>query len=174
MTVLLTGLTAAGKREIAYKLERRLFDENRLVKVLDGQNMRLGLSRDLAFSAAHRSENLRRASEVARLFNEAGNICICSFVAPHEEIRAKAKQVIGEERFLEVHVDVSLDYCKSRDKRGFYEKALKGEIRDLPGVTTPFDVPIAPDLRVSPDSISMDECVAQIVALLEERGFLTP
>ncbi len=174
VTVFLTGLTAAGKREIAYKLERRLFDEGRTVKVLDGQNMRLGISRDLAFSAAHRSENLRRASEVARLFNEAGTICICSFVAPHQEVRAKAKQVVGEDRFLEVHVDVSTDFCKSRDKKGLYKKAENGEIRDFPGVTTTYEAPSSPDLRVSPESDSMEECVARIVALLEERGFLTP
>lgn len=174
VTLLLTGLSSAGKRELAYQLERRLFDANRSVKVLDGQNMRLGISRDLAFSPAHRSENLRRASEIARLFNEAGTICICSFVAPHDEIRAKIKHVVGQERFLEVHVDVSIEFCKSRDKDGLYEKAEKGELLNFPGVSTIYEAPKSPDLRVSPEENSMEECVAQISALLEERGFFTP
>ncbi len=171
VTILLTGLTAAGKREIAYSLERRLFDLGYLVKVLDGQNMRLGISRDLAFSPAGRSENLRRASEVARLFNELGAICICCFVAPYAEIRAKAKQAIGEDRFIEVHVDVSFEFCKSRDANGVYEKAEKGEIKSFPGVSVPYEKPLEPDLTVCPESSSIEECAAQIETLLEDRGF---
>ncbi len=171
-TVLLTGLSEAGKRDVAYALERRLFDESRAVKVLDGQNIRLGLSRDLGFSPSHRSENLRRVSAVANLFNDAGFFCICCFVAPHEEIRAKFKQAIGAERFIEVHVNASLEYCRGRDSEGLYAKAEAGELENFPGVTTPYEEPKNPDLVVTPEEDAVEECVARIIGVLEERGFL--
>ena len=111
-TLLLTGLSGAGKTTIAYALERRLFDDGRCVSVLDGQNMRLGISKDLGFSAAERSENLRRSSEVAKLLNDGGMICICSFVAPDEAVRNKVADVIGRERLLVVHLDAPVEICR--------------------------------------------------------------
>src|SRR6185437_1897361 len=114
VTLLLTGLTGSGKSEIAYALERRLFEMGRAVTVLYGQNMRQGLSRDLGFTADDRSENLRRSAEVAKIVNDAGLICLCAFVAPHEAVRQRAKQVIGEDRFFEIHLACPVEICRQR------------------------------------------------------------
>ena len=107
------------------------------------------------------------------MFNEVGSFCICSFLAPYREVREKAKQVIGSERFLEVHVKASLEFCRSRDKDGLYEKAEAGEILDFPGVTTPYEDSENPDLVVCLEEDPLEECVAQIIGLMEERGFLS-
>lgn len=166
-TILLTGLTGSGKTSIAYALERRLFDSGRAVTVLDGENMRLGLSRDLGFTAGERSENMRRAAEVAKVVNDSGLICICSFVAPSAEVREKARKVIGDNRFLEVYLSAPVDVCRKRDTRGHYEKADSGELREIPGVSAPYDVPESPDLVLETDKLSIDECVDRIVRLFE-------
>ncbi len=134
-TVFLTGLTAAGKTTIARALERRLFDEGRVTVRLDGENMRLGISRDLGFSAQERSENVRRTAEVARLLNDQGVIAICALVAPKSEVRERARELIGPERFVEVFVDTPLDVCRRRDSDGLYLAADRGEIPQFPGVS---------------------------------------
>ena len=171
-TVLLTGLTGSGKTSIAYALERRLFEEGRACTVLDGQNMRLGISRDLGFSAHDRSENLRRSAEVAKLFNDAGLICMAAFVAPNEEVRQKAAEVIGRERFIVVHVAAPVEVCRERDTRGHYLKADAGEMLNFPGVSAPYDVPENADLILPTHEIGIPECVDRIVTLLKERGFI--
>ncbi len=170
-TILLTGLTGSGKTTIAYALERRLFDMGRAATVLDGQNMRQGISRDLGFSADDRSENLRRSAEVAKLINEAGLICIAAFVAPNEQVRQRAAQVVGEDRFLVIHIDAPLEICRERDEDGQYDKADSGDIAGFPGVSAPYEVPETPDLTLATHEASVVECVDQIVKLLEERGF---
>ena len=167
-TILLTGLTGSGKTSIAYALERRLFDAGKTVTVLDGENMRLGLSKDLGFTSDDRSENLRRAAELAKLMNDSGLICICSFVAPSAEVRAKAKKVIGEDRFMEVYVNLPVELCRERDTKGQYKKADSGEIKNFPGVSAPYDEPESPDLKLEADKHSVDECVDRIIRLLEK------
>jgi len=167
-TILLTGLTGSGKTSVAYALERRLFDGGRAVTVLDGENMRLGISKDLGFSANERSENLRRAAEVAKLFNDSGLLCIASFVAASAEVRARVKNEIGEERFIEIYLSSPVEVCRERDKKGHYEKADKGELKDIPGVSAPYDIPQSPDLVLETDKISVDECVDRIMRLLEQ------
>ena len=171
-TVLLTGLTGSGKTSIAQALERRLFEEGRACVALDGQNMRLGISRDLGFSSADRSENLRRSSEVAKLFNDAGLICLAAFVAPDEEVRQKAAEVVGRDRFFVVHLSAPVDVCRERDTDGHYPKADAGEMLNFPGVSAPYDVPENADLDLPTHEIGISDCVDQIVALLEERGIL--
>jgi len=171
-TVLLTGLTGSGKSSIAQALERRLFEEGRACVALDGQNMRLGISRDLGFSASDRSENLRRSAEVAKLFNDAGLICIGAFVAPDEEVRQKAAEVVGRERFFVIHLSAPVDVCRERDTDGHYPKANAGEMLNFPGVSAPYDVPENADLVLPTHEIGISECVDQIVALLEKRGIL--
>ncbi len=168
-TLLLTGLSGAGKTTIAYALERRLFDDGRCVSVLDGQNMRLGISKDLGFSAAERSENLRRSSEVAKLLNDGGMICICSFVAPNEAVRNKVADVIGREHLLVVHLDAPVEICRERDTEGLYAKADAGEIANFPGVTAPYEPPANADLVLATDRTPVAECVEKIVRLLVER-----
>ncbi len=171
-TVLLTGLTASGKTSIAFALERRLFDVGRACTVLDGRNMRRGISRDLGFTAEERSENLRRSAEVAKLINDAGLICIAAFVAPSEEVRQKAGDVIGRQRFLTVHVATPVEICRQRDQEGAYAKADAGDIANFPGVSAPYEVPSSPDLVLRPDQLSTDQCVDQIMALLTQNGMI--
>lgn len=169
-TVLLTGLTSAGKSTIATALERRLFDRGRTTIRLDGENVRLGISRDLGFSAQERSENLRRVAEVARLVNSQGLIAIAALVAPEAEIRARARELIGTERFLEVFIDTPIELCRERDTTGLYDAADRGEIGQFPGVTSGYDRPEDMDLRLDPSVQSVEECVDAILVLLEERG----
>lgn len=170
VTVLLTGLTGSGKTTLAYAVERRLFDQGRAVTVLDGQNMRRGISKDLGFTADERSENLRRSAEVAKLFNDAGVIVLAAFVAPDEAIRKKAATTIGRERFLVVHLDAPLEVCRQRDTDGHYKLADSGEIATFPGVSSPYEPPAKPDLVLATDKLPVDQCVEQILALLDSRG----
>jgi bifunctional enzyme CysN/CysC len=170
VTVLLTGLTGAGKSTLAYALERKLFDEGRAVVVLDGQNMRRGISKDLGFTADERSENLRRSAEVAKLFNDAGIIVLAAFVAPDEAVRQRAAAAIGRERFLVVHLDCPLEVCRQRDTDGHYRLADSGEIANFPGISAPYEPPASPDLVLKTDKLSVAECVAKVVALVESRG----
>jgi bifunctional enzyme CysN/CysC len=168
-TILLTGLTGSGKTTIAYALERRLFEMGRAATVLDGQNMRQGISRDLGFTAEDRSENLRRSAEVARLINEAGLICIGAFVAPSEQVRRKAAQVIGEDRFLVVHLAAPVPVCRERDTEGWYERADSGEIANFPGVSSAYEEPSAPDLSLPTHEWPVSRCVEAILKMLEDR-----
>jgi bifunctional enzyme CysN/CysC len=172
VTVLLVGLTGSGKSRIAYALERRLWNQGRAVTVLYGQNMRQGLNRDLGFTADDRSENLRRSAEVAKLMNDAGLITIAAFVAPHEAVREKAKQVIGQDRVLEVYCTAPMDVLRARDKSGAYRLADEGRIAQMPGVTAAFEEPKAPDLMLPTDQIDVEESVARIVELMKARGYL--
>jgi bifunctional enzyme CysN/CysC len=171
-TVLLTGLTGSGKTTLAFALERRLFDEGRAVVVLDGQNMRRGISKDLGFTADERSENLRRSAEVAKLFNEAGVIVLAAFVAPDEAVRQKAAECIGRERFLVVHLDAPLEVCRQRDTDGHYKLADSGEIAMFPGVSSPYEPPAQADLVLPTDKLPVEACLDRILALLESRGVL--
>ena len=173
VTILLTGLTGSGKTTIAYALERRLFDEARTVTVLDGQNMRRGISRDLGFSVQDRSENLRRCSEIAKLMNNAGLICIAAFVAPDAKVREKAKQAIGEDRFLGIYLSAPIEVCRQRDDDGMYARADSGEIDSMPGVSAPYDVPTEADLVLQTDTTEVNECVDQIIALLKDKGYIS-
>lgn len=171
VTVLLTGLAKTGKTVIAHAAERKLFDEGRLVAVLDGQRLRMGMSRDLGFSPGERSENVRRAAETARLMNEAGLICLAAFVAPERAVRERARRTIGEDRFLEVYLTAALPVLRERDEAGIYAAADRGEAQ-LPGVTAPFEPPSQPDLVLRTDALDMDACSERVVALLKDRGFI--
>ncbi|MCA9176189.1 MAG: sulfate adenylyltransferase subunit CysN [Planctomycetales bacterium] len=172
-TVLLTGLTGAGKTTIAYALERRLFDMGKAATVLDGQNMRQGISRDLGFTASERSENLRRSAEIAKLFNDAGLIVVAAFVAPQRDVRQRAREVIGKTRCLTVHLDCPIEVCRSRDTDGHYPKADSGVLANFPGVTAPYEPPQEPDLVLHTDQTPVDRCVEQIVNLLRERDYIS-
>jgi len=139
---------------------------------LDGENIRLGISRDLGFSARDRSENLRRVAEVALLANRQGLIAIAALVAPEADARARARELIGDHRFVEVFVDTPIEVCRERDPNGQYEAADRGEIQDYPGVSSTYDQPTDMDLRLDTSVQGVDECVDAILALLEDRGVL--
>jgi len=170
VTVLLTGLTGSGKTTLAYALERRLFDQGRTAVVLDGQNMRRGISKDLGFTADERSENLRRSAEVAKLFNDAGMIVLAAFVAPDEAVRQKAAATIGKDRFLVVHLSAPIDVCRQRDSEGHYQLADSGDMPLFPGVSSPYQPPPAPDLVLQTDKLPVDQCVERILELLKSRS----
>ncbi len=171
-TVLIYGLTGSGKASIAYEVEKRLWQANHAVTVLYGPDMRQGLCRDLGFTADDRSENLRRSAEVAKIVNESGLICICAFVAPHDVVRQKARDVIGGSNFVGVYLECPVEVCRQRDKSGAYTLADAGKILQFPGVSAVFEAPTDVDLTLRTDQLNVDECAEQIVALLRERGYI--
>ena len=171
-TVLLTGLTGSGKTAIGQALERKLFDGGRAVSVIDGEHVRKGLSRDLGFSANDRSENLRRSAHLAHTLNEAGLICIACFVTPSEEVRQKVARVIGEDRFVVVHVATPVEVCRQRDEKGQYAQADAGQLLNFPGVTAPYDTPPNPDVTLDASRQTIDECVNQIIETLRQKKII--
>ncbi len=174
VTVWLTGLSGSGKSTIARELERLLISEKHACYILDGDNMRYGLNRDLGFSSADRSENIRRVAEVARLFNQAGLIVLTSFISPYRQDREQAREIIGAERFLEVHVSAPLEVCESRDPKGLYKKARAGEIPQFTGISDPYEAPENPALTVPSATLPLNECVSTIRNSLAGGGFLAP
>ncbi|QDV22271.1 sulfate adenylyltransferase subunit CysN [Aureliella helgolandensis] len=171
-TLLLTGLSGSGKSTIAYGVERALFDMGRTAIVLDGEDLRRGLSRDLRYTPDDRSENLRRSAHMARLLNQNGFICLAAFIAPDAETRNKASELIGADHFLTVHIDAPLDVCQSRDPRGHYLHAGAGAMPKLPGAGTPYEVPQSPDLHLNTAELSIDECVEKVIALMRDRKLI--
>jgi len=171
-TVWLTGLSGSGKSTIAYELERQLTAAGRLCVVLDGDNVRHGLNRDLGFSADDRTENIRRIAEVARLMNGVGVIVITSFISPYLKDRRDAREIIGDDHFMEVFLDTPLTVCEARDPKGLYKKARAGEIPQFTGITAPYEAPESPELRLATENLSPVECAGAVAALLEDGGIL--
>ena len=170
-TVWLTGLTGSGKSAVAYALERRLFDEGKSAMVLDGHNARLGLSADLTFTHADRRENLRRAAEAARLFNAAGHIAICAFLSPSAQDRAMAKQIVGDEKFIEVYLDAPFDVCQQRAKSDEFTGTNK-DMAAFSDMAAPYEAPTSADLVLKTDDLTVDESVQKLYDLLNQRGLL--
>lgn len=168
-TLLITGLSGSGKTATALDLEKHLFDAGKKCVVLDGQNMRFGISRDLGFSAPERSENLRRAAEIAKTLNESGLICIAAFVAPHEDVRNRVRDLIGLDRFHHIHLEASLEVCRERDTTGRYLAAERGEIEDYPGVTSVYQDPDSSAVRVQTDVLSREEVLQKVLAVIEYK-----
>ncbi|MCO5367629.1 MULTISPECIES: adenylyl-sulfate kinase [Pseudomonas] len=165
-TLWLTGLSGSGKSTLAFALERTLLDLGRLAYALDGDNVRQGLCRDLGFSPADRSENIRRIAEVAQLMNDAGLIVIASFISPYREDREMARSIIGRHRFVEVFVSTPLETCVSRDPKGLYRKAKAGELKDFTGVSSPYEQPLDADLCLDTSELSVSECLEQILPMI--------
>ena len=172
VTVLLTGLTGSGKTAIAQAVERKLFDAGRGVALIDGEQVRRGLSLDLGFTADDRSENLRRSAHLAGAINDAGLICIASFVAPSEDVRQKVKTVIGTDRFYVVHVATPVEVCRTRDTKGQYKQADAGELPNFPGVTAQYAPPTAPDLILDTSDTTIDECADRLIEMLKSKSVL--
>jgi bifunctional enzyme CysN/CysC len=172
-TIWLTGLSGSGKSTLATELERALVDLGHACFMLDGDNVRSGLNRDLGFGPDDRSENIRRIAEVARLMNDAGLVAITAFISPYREDRDMARKIIGAERFFEVYLDASLEACEKRDPKGLYRKARAGEIPEFTGVSAPYEAPEAPSLTLDTAGRSVEECTVQLLAAVLSRIQIT-
>lgn len=166
--VWLTGLSGSGKTTLAKGLERKLHDQGFFTKLLDGDNVRAGINNNLGFGADDRVENIRRISEVAKLFVDGGVITICCFVSPTNDLRDMAKEIIGANDFILVHVNTSLEECEKRDVKGLYKRARKGEIPNFTGISAPFDEPINPQITISTEGREIGECVDSLLNSLKD------
>ena len=166
-----TGLSGSGKSTIANALEARLNQAGKLSYLLDGDNVRLGLSADLGFSEADRKENNRRVAHVARLLWDANVVTLVSFITPFREEREFTRKLIGAD-FLEIFVDTPIAVCETRDPKGLYVKARKGEIAQFTGISSPYEPPLNPELTLHTERESVEESVDRIMALLKDRGYL--
>lgn len=159
----LTGLSGSGKSTIARHLERQLFAEGFFPQVLDGDNIRTGINKNLGFGAADRSENIRRISEVSRLYLDTGIICINSFISPTEAMRAMAREIIGPDDFIEIYVNAPLAVCEARDVKGLYQKARRGELRGFTGIDAPYEAPQNPAIEIKTNEGTVAEASKQIL-----------
>ncbi|RPG33676.1 MAG: adenylyl-sulfate kinase [Muricauda sp. TMED12] len=166
--IFFTGLSGSGKSTIANGLEQKLVEEKIKTYTLDGDNVRKGINKDLSFSAEDRSENNRRIGEVANLFVDAGMIVLAAFVAPFEKDRNSIKEAVGNENYVEVFVNTSLQECERRDVKGLYKKARKGEIKDMTGISSPYEVPLRPDITLT-EKESVEEAVNRIYELIRPK-----
>ncbi len=170
----LTGLPSSGKSTLAHEVERRLFERGCQTYVLDGDNIRHRLNRDLGFSPEDRRENIRRISEVARLFADAGMLVLAAFISPYREDRAQARALNPRDRFIEVYCKSPVEVCAQRDPKGLYRRAFRGEIQGFTGVTAPYEEPLSPEITVDTGRSSIDSCAAAILEFLEDKGILPP
>ncbi|WP_407655349.1 adenylyl-sulfate kinase [Aureispira anguillae] len=164
----LTGLSGSGKSTIAQHLERKLYNNGFFAQVLDGDNIRSGINNNLGFSLDDRTENIRRISEIAKLYLESGVITINSFISPTRSIRQMAKDIIGAEDFIEIYINTPLEICEARDVKGLYQKARKGEIKGFTGIDAPYEAPLNPDVEVKTANLTIEESVDLIYNHLSE------
>lgn len=161
-----TGLSGSGKSTVAIALERELQKRGRLCRILDGDNIRTGINRNLGFSADDRRENIRRIAEVARLFVDTGIITIAAFISPTEELRQMAADIIGPADFKEIYISTPLEECERRDVKGLYARARRGEVQHFTGISAPFEAPAHPVLSLDTSRLSLEESVGRLLALL--------
>jgi|TARA_B110000261_G_scaffold87107_1_gene99514 adenylylsulfate kinase len=159
----MTGLSGSGKTTVAKGVERYLHAQGILNQLLDGDNIRVGISNNLTFSSEDRAENIRRISEVSKLFMNCGVVTLNCFVSPTIEIRNIAKEIIGKENFIEVYINASVETCEGRDVKGLYQKARKGEIKDFTGISAPFEAPENPEIEINTAQLSIDESVQKVL-----------
>ena len=159
----MTGLSGSGKTTVAKGVERYLHNNGILNQLLDGDNIRVGISNNLTFSYEDRSENIRRIAEVSKLFLNCGIITLNCFVSPTIEIRNIAKEIIGRENFIEVYINASVETCEERDVKGLYKKVRKGEIKDFTGINSPFEAPENPEIEINTSELSINESVQKVL-----------
>jgi len=170
--VWLTGLPGSGKSTISHELEYRLFQRRTNTYVLDGDNVRQGLCKDLGFSAEDRRENLRRVGEAARLFLDAGILTIAAFASPYRADRFMVRRMFEPGDFIEVYLKCDLKVCEARDPKGLYKKARSGEIKNFTGVSDPYELPENPEIVLDTDRLSIEESVSKIMDYLGEKGLI--
>lgn len=169
ITLWFTGLSGSGKSTVAIALEKKLSSEGVLCRIIDGDNVRCGLNAGLGFSPQDRKENIRRIAEVCKLFTQTGIVTLATFISPTREIRGMARDIIGEEDFMEVFIATPLEECEKRDVKGLYAKARKGEIKEFTGISSPFEEPEDPAVRIDTSRLSLEESVRQIAAAVMPR-----
>lgn len=168
-----TGLSGAGKSTLAHAVEERLYQLGCRTFVLDGDNVRHGLCGDLGFTDQDRQENIRRIAELAKLMLEAGTIALTAFISPFRVERNLARKLVPHGDFIEIYCSCDLSICEERDVKGLYKKARQGEIKHFTGISSPYEAPEKPELKVDTGKYSLDECVEQVLALLRERGVVS-
>lgn len=169
LIIWLTGLSGSGKSTIADSLEQLLHEKGFKTYLLDGDNIRHGLNKNIDFSEEGRKENIRRIGEVAKLFVDAGIIVITAFISPFREDRATVRSLVSEGDFVEVFVDCPLEVCEQRDVKGLYAKARKGEIPNFTGISSPFEQPVQPEIHVHSDNATLEECVNSIYSFIQDK-----
>lgn len=167
-----TGLSGAGKSTLAHAVEEQLHQRGCRTFVLDGDNVRHGLSSNLGFSEADRKENIRRIGEAAKLMMEAGVIAMTAFISPFRDDREAVRNLISQGDFVEIYCQASLDACEARDVKGLYKKARAGEIKNYTGIDSPYEEPTKPELVVNTEHLTLDESISAVLRLLRERGIL--
>lgn len=169
----MTGLSGSGKSTIAIGVEKELHKRGYLTQILDGDNVRSGISNNLGFSGDDRTENIRRISEVSKLFLNCGIVTINSFVSPTIKIREQAKQIIGVENFIEIFINAPLEICENRDVKGLYKKARNGEIENFTGINAPFEAPLNPEIEIKTAELSVEQSIQKllenILPLIEKK-----
>jgi len=168
-----TGLSGAGKSTLAHAVEERLHEQGCRTYVLDGDNVRHGLCGDLGFSAADRSENIRRIGEVAKLMVNAGTIVLTAFISPFRDDRKRVRGLMAHGDFLEIYCRCPLEVCETRDVKGLYKKARAGEVKEFTGISSPYEEPLKPELVVDTAHLSLAESVGRVLVMLEEHGIVT-
>lgn len=168
-----TGLPAAGKTTLSFRLEQALFARGIQTFSLDGDNLRHGLNRDLGFQQADRKENIRRVGELSKLFMQSGQVVLSSFVSPYRLDRMWVRELVPAGRFVEVFVDCSLDECERRDPKGHYKRAKAGEIKDYTGISAPYEVPERPEIHLNTEHHSLQENISTLMQYLEEKTLIS-
>lgn len=168
-----TGLSGSGKSTLATEVERALYERGCHTFVLDGDNIRHGLNRDLGFSPEDREENIRRIGEVASLFAEAGLIAMTAFISPYRKDRDRARELRKDGSFVEILCRCSLDECEKRDTKGLYKKAKAGQIPEFTGISAPYEEPLHPELVIDTDKETVEESARKVIQYLEERGIIS-
>jgi adenylylsulfate kinase len=173
-TLWFTGLSGSGKSTIAFTLEHALVQRGRLAYVLDGDNIRHGLNKNLGFSAADREENIRRIGEVAKLFADCGVVAMTSFISPYRKDRdgVRALHKEGGLPFIEVHLNTPIATCETRDPKGLYKKARAGQLKNFTGIDDPYEEPLHPELTIDATNTSPQDAAAQLLAYLEKQGII--
>lgn len=166
MMVWFTGLSGSGKSTIAMGVERELHKRGILCRILDGDDIRAGINSNLGFSAEDRMENIRRIAEIGKLFVQTGIVTLACFVSPTQDLRRLARDIIGEEDFMEVYVSTPLEECERRDVKGLYARARKGEVKEFTGISAPFEVPENPMLEIDTSCLSLEESVRRVVDMI--------
>lgn len=172
VTIWLTGLSGSGKSTIAVELEHALLENKHLAYILDGDNIRHGLNKNLGFSPEDRTENIRRIGEVAKLFTDANMIAITAFISPYRQDRDNVRKLLKEGEFVEIYIKCPLDVCEQRDTKGLYKKARTGEVKEFTGISAPYEEPLHAELTIDTSKMTVDESTRAVLNYLEAKGYV--